>query len=52
MGSVYTIGMVKDIIHEQVKNALIKDGQNDVGVQWVQPLLFATAKPVALRFQH
>ncbi|MDM8532076.1 hypothetical protein QUF63_12970 [Anaerolineales bacterium HSG25] len=27
-------------------------GQDDVGVQWVQPLHVATAKPVALRFQH
>ncbi|MDM8532674.1 hypothetical protein QUF63_16050 [Anaerolineales bacterium HSG25] len=27
-------------------------GQDDVGVQWVQPLLLATAKPVALHFQH
>ena len=26
MSSVYTIGMAKDIIHDQVKNALIKDG--------------------------
>ena len=26
MGLVYTIGMAKDIIHDQVKNALIKDG--------------------------
>jgi len=25
VGSVYTIGMAKDIIHDQVKNALIKD---------------------------
>ncbi|MDM8532583.1 DUF1080 domain-containing protein [Anaerolineales bacterium HSG25] len=27
-------------------------GQDDVGVQWVQPLPVATAKPVALCFQH
>ncbi|MDM8520133.1 hypothetical protein QUF64_08805 [Anaerolineales bacterium HSG6] len=27
-------------------------GQDDVGVRWVQPLLLATAKPVALHFQH
>ncbi|MDM8532737.1 hypothetical protein QUF63_16370 [Anaerolineales bacterium HSG25] len=26
-------------------------GQDDVGVQWVQPLLLATAKPVALHFR-
>ncbi|MDM8519230.1 hypothetical protein QUF64_04225 [Anaerolineales bacterium HSG6] len=32
--------------------ANICGGQDDVGVQWVQPLLLATAKPVALHFQH
>ncbi|MDM8531298.1 hypothetical protein QUF63_09000 [Anaerolineales bacterium HSG25] len=39
-------------MNETTNFCLFCGGQDDVGVQWVQPLLLATAKPVALHFQH